>query len=32
MVPREEANAIMDKLWDIGARSILLFGIESARI
>lgn len=32
MVPREEANAIMDKLWDAGARSILLFGIESARI
>ena len=32
MVPQEEANAIMDKLWDVGARSILLFGIKSARI
>ena len=32
MVPQEEANAIMDKLWDAGARSILLFGIKSARI
>ena len=32
MVPQEEANAIMDRLWDVGARSILLFGIKSARI
>ena len=32
MVPQDEANAIMDKLWDAGARSILLFGIKSARI
>jgi len=32
MVPQEDANAIMDKLWDAGARSILLFGIKSARI
>ena len=32
MVPQEEANSIMDKLWDAGARSILLFGIKSARI
>ena len=32
MVPQDEANAIMDKLWDAGARSILLFAIKSARI
>jgi ATP phosphoribosyltransferase len=32
MVPEEDANAVMDKLWDIGCRSILLFSIKSARI
>lgn len=32
MVPEEDANAIMDRLWDIGCRSILLFSIKSARI
>ncbi|HHX15789.1 MAG TPA: ATP phosphoribosyltransferase [Fibrobacter sp.] len=32
MVKREEANIIMDKLWAMGCRSVLLFGIKSARI
>ena len=32
MVPEEDANAVMDRLWDIGCRSILLFSIKSARI
>lgn len=32
MVPQEEANLIMDDLWKIGCRSILLFAIKSARI
>lgn len=32
MVPEEDANAIMDRLWDAGCRSILLFSIKSARI
>jgi ATP phosphoribosyltransferase len=32
MVSQEEANGIMDQLWKIGCRSILLFAIKSARI
>lgn len=32
MVPEEDANSIMDRLWDVGCRSILLFSIKSARI
>lgn len=32
MVREEDANQIMDRLWDAGCRSILLFAIKSARI
>jgi ATP phosphoribosyltransferase len=32
MVKQDDANQIMDKLWDMGCRSVLLFGIKSARI
>ncbi len=32
MVPRDEANVIMDRLWKAGCKSILLFAIQSARI
>ena len=32
MVPQDEANSIMDTLWKVGCRSILLFEIKSARI
>ena len=32
MVKQDDANQIMDKLWAMGCRSVLLFGIKSARI
>ena len=32
MVKQGDANQIMDRLWDIGCRSILLYAIKSARI
>ncbi|MCK9182260.1 MAG: ATP phosphoribosyltransferase [Fibrobacteraceae bacterium] len=32
MVKEDDANQIMDKLWDIGCRSILIYAIKSARI
>lgn len=32
MVPKSEANVIMDSLWKMGCQSILLFEIQSARI
>lgn len=32
MVPREEANQVMDKLYDLGARAILVSAIHAARI
>ncbi len=32
MVPRSEAQRIMDELWELGARAILTSGIHAARI
>jgi len=32
MVPRSEAQRVMDELWDIGARAILTTGIHACRI
>ena len=32
MVPREQAQSIMDRLYDIGARAILTTDIHAARI
>ncbi|MDR1760184.1 MAG: ATP phosphoribosyltransferase [Fibrobacter sp.] len=32
MVSQAEANQIMDRLWKLGCRSVLLFAIKSARI
>jgi ATP phosphoribosyltransferase len=32
MVPRDETNQVMDALYDIGARAILVSTIHAARI
>ncbi|WP_396230515.1 ATP phosphoribosyltransferase, partial [Frankia sp. ACN1ag] len=32
MVPRAEVNRTMDDLWDLGARGILVSGIQACRL
>ncbi|MEK9602746.1 MAG: ATP phosphoribosyltransferase, partial [Pontimonas sp.] len=32
MVPRDDANQVMDQLYDLGARAILVSAIHAARI
>jgi len=32
MVPRKETNRIMDELWDVGARGILVTDIHACRL
>jgi ATP phosphoribosyltransferase len=32
MVPRVETNKIMDELWDVGARGILVTDIHACRL
>ena len=32
MVPRKQTNQIMDELWDIGARAILVTDIHACRL
>jgi ATP phosphoribosyltransferase len=32
MVPRKETNKVMDDLWDLGARGILVTDIHACRL
>jgi ATP phosphoribosyltransferase len=32
MVPRKETNRLMDELWDVGARGILVTDIHACRL
>ena len=32
MVPRQDTNRIMDELWDLGARAILVTDIHACRL
>ena len=32
MVPRKQTNAVMDELWDLGARGIIVTGIHACRL
>jgi ATP phosphoribosyltransferase len=32
MVPRSDVHSVMDKLWDVGARGILVTDIHSCRL
>ncbi|MHB1800169.1 MAG: ATP phosphoribosyltransferase, partial [Actinomycetes bacterium] len=32
MVPRGETNRVMDELWELGARGILVTGIHACRL
>jgi len=32
MVPLKQTNAVMDELWDLGARGIIVTGIHACRL